>query len=101
MDNTPLFSVMAGLAISALIAIAIYRWAQRERVRRVGAWIEDYLSLNSNVVPLHLNINCSDDRSWPVLVEFDDARTGARHNLQFTCAGLPSSFRLVSETKQE
>jgi hypothetical protein len=51
-------------------------------------------------VPGRLTINCTDDRQWPVLVAFDDPRTGIRHNLQFDCAGSPSSYSLLTEEEE-
>jgi hypothetical protein len=99
MNNTQLLSMMAGLMISVLVGFALHRWRQRKRVRRVQAWVKDYLFLRQGDVPEYLTINCSDDLLWPVLVDFDDSHTGARHNLQFACAGPPSTFRLLSETK--
>jgi hypothetical protein len=88
---------MAGLAITALAAFAVYRWRQRQRVRRVETWVKDYVSVHYGGPPDHLNINCSDDPLWPVFVGFNNPRTGVRHNLQFACPGPPATFSLLSE----
>jgi hypothetical protein len=88
---------MAGLALAALAAFALYRWRQRQRVRRVETWVKDYLVARYGVLPNDLNINCSDDTLWPVLVAFDGPRAGSRHSLQFACPGRPSTFSLLSE----
>jgi hypothetical protein len=48
-----------------------------------------------------LNVNCSDDPLWPVLVSFDDPRTGIRHRLQFACSGQQSTFSLRAETEDK
>ena len=91
---------MAALALTALAAFAVYRQLQRKRVRRVEQWVKDYLSVRPGGQPSRLTINCSDDPLWPVLVGFDDPRTGVHHSLQFACAGSPSTFALLSEKEE-
>jgi hypothetical protein len=88
---------VALLVISVLAAFAAYRWRQRGRVRRVKEWVKGYLVARYGAVPDGLNINCSDDPRWPVLVAFDRPAGGTRHSLRFACHGPPSSFWLVSE----
>jgi hypothetical protein len=101
MDNSMAVLIgVAALVPAALAAFAFYRWRQRQRVRGVGRWVKGYLVARfgeAGGVPGRLTINCTDDRQWPVLVAFDDPRTRIRHNLQFACAGPPSSFSLLSE----
>jgi hypothetical protein len=87
--------LIALVAFTALTAFAFYKWWQRRRVRRVQSWVKEYLSVQYGELPDHLNINCSDDRLWPVLVAFENPRTGSRQSLQFTCAGPESSFSLL------
>src|SRR5439155_510102 len=41
--STEVFIAMVGLAVLGLAAFAVYRWRQRERVRRVERWVKDYL----------------------------------------------------------
>ena len=61
MDNSVEVLIgMAGLAVTALAAFALYRWRQQSRARRVGRWVEDYLSAREGGRPKHLDINCSD-----------------------------------------
>jgi hypothetical protein len=91
---------MAGLAFAALAAVAWYRVRQRKHVRQVGTWVTDYLVARYGELPDHLNINCSADSQWPVLVAFDSPRTGARHSLQFACPGPRSAFSLLSEKEE-
>jgi hypothetical protein len=93
--------LIALLVFSALAAFAVYKWCQRRRVLRVERWGKDFLSLRYGQLPDHPNINCSDDRLWPVLVAFENPRTGSRHNLQFTCAGPESSFALLSDQEEK
>jgi hypothetical protein len=88
------------LALTALAGVSLYRWQQRIRVRQVGGSIKDYLVARFGKLPDHLSINCSDDTLWPVLVAFDDARTGSRHSLQFACLGPPSTLSLLSEKEE-
>jgi len=95
--NSSVVAVIVMGAVAAVGAFALYRWQQRQRVLRVGGWVRDYLSARYGELPNHLNINCSDDRLWPVLVGFDNPRTGARHRLQFACPGPNSTFALLSE----
>jgi hypothetical protein len=87
---------MAGLVATALAAFAVYRWRQRQRVRQVERWVREYLAVRYGALPNHPSINCSDDPLWPVLVAFDNPRTGTRHHLQFACPGPPSTFALLS-----
>ena len=92
---------MAVLALAALATFAVYRWRQLKRVRQVETWVKDYLVVRYGELPNDLNINCSDDRLWPVLVGFDGPRTGSRHSLQFACPGQPSTFSLLSEKEEK
>jgi hypothetical protein len=97
MDRTTqvLIGVVA-LVFTALAAFAVHRWRQRRRVLRVKEWVKSYLLTRYGEEPGHLDINCSDDPLWPVLVGFDLPRTGVRHSLRFSCHG-PSSLSLLSE----
>jgi hypothetical protein len=94
-----LIGVVAAV-IAGPVAYAIYRWQQRRRVNRVEGWVKEYLSDRYGELPASLHIDCSDDRLWPVLVDFTGPRTGIRHRLQFTCGGAHSTFALVSETEE-
>jgi hypothetical protein len=98
-SNTHLAIAMAALAAAALAALALYRWRARKRARRVEGWVRGYLSDRYGRLPEDLNVDCSDDRPWPVLVSFDSPATGARHRLQFSCPGANGTFRLLSETE--
>ena len=91
---------ITGLAVAALVGFVIYRWRQRVRVHRVKAWIGRYLSNQYGAAPDRLNINCSDDPSWPVLVAFDHPATGLRHDLRFTCAGPASTWSVNAKTDE-
>lgn len=88
------------VAVMALAALAFYKWWQRRRVLRVERWIKEYVSVQYGQLPDHLNINCSDDRLWPVLVTLENSRTGSRHSLQFACAGPESTFSLLSDREE-
>ncbi len=102
MDNSvEALVLIAASALVALAAFALYRWQQRKRVRRVEGWVGGYLVARYGELPDHLNINCSDDRLWPVLVSFDSPRTETRHRLQFGCWGPPSTFSLLSEKEEK
>jgi hypothetical protein len=95
--TTQLIGFVGGAATAVVLAFAIYRAIQRERVRRVRAWVKDYLFLNHQCdSPAELNINCSDDQLWPVIVRFIDPQSGFRYCLQFMCSGTPSTFRMIS-----
>ena len=91
---------MAALGLTALAAFAVYRWRQKERIRRVEKWVKDYLCVRYGELPNHLSINCSDDLLWPVFVAFDGPRTGIRHSLQFSGGGTHSTFALLSEKEE-
>jgi hypothetical protein len=77
--------VLVGAALaasSALAAFAAYGRRQRRRVRAVTesfAWF----SYGRHGGPRdELRVNCTDDPPWPLLVSFDDPRTGMRHRTQ-------------------
>jgi hypothetical protein len=88
---------MAALLFATLAAVTLYRWRQRKRVRHVAGRVKEYLSARYGELPGHLNINCSDDLLWPVLVAFDSPRTGVRHRLQFDWRGPAADLVLLSE----
>jgi hypothetical protein len=96
----PLALMAAAMAAVALAAFAYYSWRCRERSRGVKAWVESYLRDRFGNSLERVSVNCSDDRSWPVLVGFDDVQTGLRHRLRFHCPGSPSSMRLESEQSE-
>ena len=86
------------VAVTALAGFASYRWQQRNRVRAVKLWVEKYLFVREGMPPLRLKINCSDDQLWPVLVSYDDTRTGNKHSMRFHCQGSQTEYALLSET---
>ncbi len=88
---------MAALVAVALATFALYRWQQRRRVHRVEGWVRDYLYERYGKLPVGLHVDCSDDRRWPVLVNFDDPTDGGRRRLQFSCPGPHSAFSLLRE----
>jgi hypothetical protein len=94
--NAGVLIEVAALVFAAFGAFAAYRWRQRRRALRVKEWVKGYLLTRYGEVPGHLDLNCSDDTRWPVLLGFDVPRTGVRHRLRFACHG-PSSPSLVSE----
>ncbi len=94
-----LIGIVAAL-IAGIVAYVIYRWLQRRRVHRIKGWVKEYLSDRYGELPASLHITCSDDRLWPVLVDFIGPRTGVRHRLQFTCNGTHSTFALLSDKEE-
>ena len=82
---------MAALALTALTAFTVYRRRKRQRVLLVRAGVEGWLSDRYGGLPKDLTIDCSDGPLWPVLVTFDEPRTGTRRLLQFACNGQPST----------
>src|SRR5438270_789888 len=101
MDRTEasLLGMMA-LGAAALVAFIVYRWRRRDRIRHIKTWISDYLSSRFGAPPVRLNINCSDDPLWPVLVGFDHPTTGFRHVLRFACAGSSSTWAVDPKTDE-
>ena len=91
---------MAAVVIAGLAAYAIDRWQQRRRVHRIEGWVKEYLSTRYGELPAALRIDCSDDRLWPVLVDFTGPSPGVRHRLQFTCGGTRSSFALLADKEE-
>jgi hypothetical protein len=91
---------MAAVVIAGLVAFAIYRWRQQRRVHRVEEWVKKYLSDRYGELPASLRIDCSDDRQWPVLVDFTGPCPAVWHRLQFTCGGTRSTFALLSEKEE-
>jgi len=102
MENN--FAIMFGVAALAGLALAAfvyYRWRQHDRIRRVKQWVKDYLTARGGPAPNDLRINCSEDQLWPVLVSFNDTRTGSLHNLRFDCGGPVTTFALLSENEEK
>ncbi len=98
MDNTAGVVIGAAcLVVAALGGFATYRWRQRGRARQVKDWVNRYLKGRYGELPGNLEINCTDDALWPVLVAFERPRGGTRHSLRFRCHGHESSFALLSE----
>jgi hypothetical protein len=85
-----LLIAIVGLVAAAVASFIIFRWRQRDRVRRVKEWVGHYLSNRYGAAPGRLNLICSDDRSQSVLASFDHPTTGIRENVRFACAGSPS-----------
>ena len=82
---------------AALAGWAAYRWACRGRSARVRGWVRDHLAgRHGGSPPGNLDIACSDDRLWPVLVSFD-APGGGRTHLRFFCPGGRDSIRQVAK----
>ncbi len=98
--STSILIGMATLAI-AVLAFAAYAWWRRQRVHRVEARVKRYLCDRYGALPDRLNINCSDDSLWPVLVTFNAPLTGSRHSLQFTGTEKHSAFVLLSEREKK
>jgi hypothetical protein len=88
---------MAAVAAVCLVAGGLYRWRQRGRARRVGEAVRAFLCERYGEVPYPLHINCSDDRLWPVLVDFSNPGTGIQHRLRFDCPGSGSVVALLQE----
>lgn len=88
---------MAAGSVAGLVAFGLYRWRQLRRVRRVEGWVGEYLSARYGKPPSALHVNCSDDRRWPVLVDFGNPVTGMYHRMQFACPGSGASLSLLRE----
>ncbi len=97
---TVLIGIAAGV-VAGIVIFALYRWQQRRRVRRVEKWVKGWLSTRYGELPSPLHIDCSDDRLWPVLVDFDTPGTGIRHRLQFACPGPGSALSLISDIEEK
>jgi hypothetical protein len=89
------------LVVMCLAAFAVYRWWEHKRVRLVEKWVKDYLFGRYRELPKELNINCSHDLLWPVLVAFEGPGTGIHHRLQFACSGPRATWELLSEKQDE
>lgn len=93
--------LICGAAVSAVAAFAVYRWQQRSRVRGVKTWINAFLAARYGSLPGDVHINCSDDRFWPVLVDFALPGSKNRHRMQFACPGPQSTYTLISEMEEQ
>jgi hypothetical protein len=98
--GVPALIGMAAALVAALAAFVLYRWRQRRGVRRVERWVAEYLAARYGALPGGLHINCSDDRLWPVLVDFGDGATGIQHRLQFDCPGSGASLSPSREERE-
>ncbi len=99
-NNTGLLSGLALLLLMSMAVFAVYKWRQFTRGGRVDRWVKDFLFARYGEMPKGLHINCSNDREWPVLVDFPAPRTGIRQNLAFSCSGPTSTYSLLSETEE-
>lgn len=101
MENYVATIIAVGVLMATLFAVfVIYRWRQEARVSRINAWVHDYLQVRYGEPPIRLNIKCTYDTHWPVLVDHDTPATGTRHSLQFMCQGAQPTWFLLSETDQ-
>lgn len=98
MNSQAQTAAIVALVFAALAAFALYRWRQRRRACEVKRRVEEYLLARYGAVPPGVDVNCSNDPLWPVLVDFDHLRTGARHRLQFHCGPPASPLSLTSES---
>lgn len=87
--------------LAAIFAFTAYRWYCRRRSARITIWIKKFLSNRYGELPKELQIYCTDDERWPVLVAFDNPHPGNRRRLQFICSGAQSNYRLQSENVDE
>src|SRR5690348_1089229 len=94
MNATVEVLIVGGFVFAALTAFAMYRWRQRQRIRRIKEWIDEFLVARFSVLPKNLTVNCSDDLFWPIMVDFDDPHSGAPQRLQFVCGKARSTFAL-------
>jgi hypothetical protein len=96
--------VLIGMAIAMVTALggfAVYKWRMRQRAGQVKKWLEHYLIVRYGALPNQLSMNCSDDPLWPVLVAFNNPRTGIRHKLQFACQDPHRACSLLSEMEEK
>lgn len=98
--HAELWAGAAALLLASVAVFALYKWWQLRRVRQVETWVKGYLTERFGEMPNRLRINCSNDRQWPVLVNFDAPRTETRYDMQFTCPGPHSTFSLLSEREE-
>lgn len=102
MENSAVVLIgTTALGLIALVAFLIYKWEQKKRVHRIEQWVKDYVLDRYGDLPNPLNIKCSDDMLWPVLMAFDTPRTATRHRLQFICEKAHSTFALLSEKEEK
>jgi len=97
-------NVFLGLGVTTLVVVtlvvfALYRWQQRRRVCHVAVWVKEFLRKCYGALPNDVNIDCSDDQLWPVLVGFREPGTGTRRDLRFSCQG-PESAWFVEENRR-
>ena len=92
---------MVVLGFTALAVLALSRWQRRGRVRRVEGLVRNYLAARYNGLPGHLQIQCSDDPLWPVLVAFDGPCAGTRRRFLFGCSGPRSALSVISEKEEQ
>jgi hypothetical protein len=100
-SNEQMLVGMAVLVISCVSAFPVFRWWEQRRVYRVESWVKEFLIGLYGELPSHLHINCSHDRLWPVLVNFNTPQTGLRHSMQFNCGGPRPAWLLLSEKDEQ
>lgn len=98
--NVEMLLGIVAILVPAVVAIAVYRWRQRQRACHIAKEVKAFLLTRYGELPTNLNINCSDDRLWPVLVTFDRPGTDIRLLLQFAFPGHMSPASLLSEAEQ-
>ena len=67
LTNTQVLIGSVGLVLLALVAFAVYRWRQRQRVRQVKGWVKDHLvarydNVQDAVLHLHTEVDEVSDR---------------------------------------
>jgi hypothetical protein len=92
--------VVAFLIAGGFAVLALFRWRERSRVRRVKKWVSAFLIVRYGALPKRLSINCFEDFLCPVVVRFDHPTSGARHRVQFSCPGSVATFKYLSEREE-
>jgi hypothetical protein len=96
-NSEPVWTLMAVMAVACLVAVALYKWNQQQRVHVVESWVKQFLFGRYGELPNHLRINCSNDLLWPVFAHFEIPQTAVPHIMQFDCGGARPDWRLLSE----
>jgi hypothetical protein len=87
------------VALLVVAVLAVYKMQQRRRVDHIKQKVMEYLTQRFRTQPAELNIDCSNDANWPILVRFSSPTTGHWQRMQFAYSNKNSTLSMLSDSE--